>query len=63
MSCPAMGVIGLPPVSITLDEPLPDGSLVVDGFDPNRDADRGCRELGPGQRVGDPAPPTTYPFC
>jgi hypothetical protein len=49
-------------VSITLDEPLPDGTLILDGFDPNRDADGACRKPGPGQRVGDAPPRPRYPF-
>lgn len=47
----------------TLDEPLPNGTLIVDGFDPSepngRGSNRGCPRSE--QRVGD-APPTTSPF-
>jgi hypothetical protein len=59
-----LGGARLAPVSITLDEPLPDGTLIVDGFDPNQDGRRAgdnCPRME--QRVGDAPPPTTYPFC
>jgi hypothetical protein len=55
MFCTA-DLAGLPPVSITLAEPLPDGTLVVDGYEASATNSYPLPCPRTEQRVGEPPP-------